>query len=397
MKSHFTLKDLIRLAGKKGDPMGSAEACIYFDGRIAAAANSHATLEIDCPQPLAEPILLSVKDLKIAQAAAPELALSMEDGRLRANGVRVPHLVADDVMPEQTQALLHLARDAWRLIAKPFRLDGTRWKQILPAMPDGDIRHYLNGAYLDLATGAIVGLNGRQMHLVEDALPPQPMPPEHLPGVIVPTAVIRALAAVGGVQEAFVLQKKPVPGAPAAPSGSTQLPERVICFAVANAKYRTYTIAAGEYPQYRAIFERNKGYPVSLLLDAHATRALRTVARVAKCNPNYQGVHIEGEGRGIKVAHLDLISQTIQLAVPLAQAFEVMVHAGSLLDALDAAASFGVAVSMRYSLEEGQGIYVGAQDFHAIVAPMRGPDEDDSESAMDAQQQGDKPLATAGT
>ena len=49
MKNAVTLKHLFKVVGKKGQAMGSEEACIYFDGRHAVGANGEATVSIDCP------------------------------------------------------------------------------------------------------------------------------------------------------------------------------------------------------------------------------------------------------------------------------------------------------------------------------------------------------------
>jgi hypothetical protein len=396
MKTHFTLKDLFKLSGKKGDPMGSEESCIYFDGKIAAAAGHHATLAIDCHQRIGEPILVSVKDLKTALTVAPDLTLWERDGYLLANGVRVPRVLAATVVPPQTMEILELERAHWRSIVRPFRIDGGRWKQLMPAMAGNDIRFYLNGAFMDFSTGAIVTVDGNRLHLIEGAIPVVQLPPEHLRGIIIPSGMVKLLSAVGGVQESFVLEK--LPGAPThVVAGDTdKLPERAICFAVANGRFRIRTIASDNYPNYREPFERNRSHPVAICLDVPATSALKTVARVAGCNTNYDGITIEGAGSRMRVSHLDRISQEIALGETVSKPFTALVRGGYLMNAIDAAGSFGVSVWMRYSPEDGRGIYVGAEDFHAIVMTMKDEVDEEGESIAGTDKAEEKPLSTVG-
>ena len=90
MKNAVTLKHLFKVVGRKGQALGSEEACIYFDGRHAVGANGEATVSIDCPLQISKPTLIPVSELKTALIANPELHFEPEsDGGLRINGIRV--------------------------------------------------------------------------------------------------------------------------------------------------------------------------------------------------------------------------------------------------------------------------------------------------------------------
>ena len=73
MKGIVTLKHLFKLSGKDGQPLGSEEPSIYFDGINAVAASTEATITIECRQEIDHPILVAIKDLKVALIAAPDL------------------------------------------------------------------------------------------------------------------------------------------------------------------------------------------------------------------------------------------------------------------------------------------------------------------------------------
>lgn len=386
MKTHFTLSQLFKISGKKGEAFGMSDPVLYFDGQRALAANNEAVVWIDCPQPLNRAILIPVADIKTALMVSPTLSLRDTDGRVTANGVKVFAQAATDIIPDATLEIIDLDRSVWQTIVRPFRFDGSRMAQVAPAAANGDIRFYLNGVYFDFASGALVATDGHRMHIVEDAVPTSPLPADTLQGAVMPSSVVSILSAVGGVQDVFVLEKTvraPMPpmnvrvagvsvtlpaGANDAPV--TEAPQRLICIGVANAKFRIRAVDTASYVNYREPFDRNKEHPIKLILSAEDTQVLAAVARVAGKNPNFPGVTIQGESRRITVSHLDRIERSLTIGCQVTEPFATTVNALYLLGAVNAAGSFGSAVTMRYSALDGRGVYVGAQDFHAIVMTM---------------------------
>lgn len=398
MKNCFTLSHLFKMAGRKGDAFGTTDACIYFDGQRALAANQDATLWIDCPQPLARPILVPVGDLKTALMISPTLSLTDIDGRITANGVKVEAYGTTDVIPETTLELINLDREVWHSIVKPFKFDGSRLAQVAPAAADGDLRYYLNGVYFDFASGALVATDGRRMHIVEDALPTTLLPTGTLEGVVLPGPMARLLAGVNGVQDVFVLQRismdsaaPPVRATPQAAAGPSDeaakpaplTPPRMICIAVANAKFRIRAIATDDFPRYRVPFERNREHPVQMVLAAADTPSFAAVAKVAARNANFPGVTIAGAGRRISVSHRDRIEIDLSVGYAVGDPFTATVNGTYLLDAINAAGNFGSAVTLRYSREDARGVYIGALDFHSIVMTMTETDESSEGDASD--------------
>ena len=378
MKNAVTLKHLFKVVGKKGQALGSEEACIYFDGRHAVGANTEATVSIDCPLQISKPTLIPVSELKTALIANPELHFEPEsDGGLRINGIRVCQH-SPEAMPDETREILDLDKQLWRVAVRPFRMDGSRYAQVLTAMGVKDVRFYLNGLYLDFATGAIVGLDGKRLHLVEDVLPTAALAPERKQGVILPGAMARMLADLGGVQEVFVMERE-APGSKGTPW------QRVICVGAANAKFRIREIASDTFPNYRDAFDRNKTLPINVVLDAASIQHLLAVAGIAQTNPNRPYVTIEGEARQIRVRHQERVVRELPARYQEGGAFVVHANGAYLTDAIRAAQRFGSTVRMRFQHgDEPRGIYVGAQDFHSIVMARKEPEDDEAESSQSA-------------
>ena len=373
MKNGVTLKQLMKLSGRKGEAMGSEEACIYFDGQQAIAANTSASLAIDYPVQLSAPVLVPVSDLKAALLSGPTLQFQESAGELRINGVRVGPLPVD-VIPDATHELLGLDRSIWYPVVRPFRLDGQRLRQVMTAMGVRDVRFYLNGLFLDFSSGAMVGVDGRRMHLVEDILPICDLPPDRLQGMILPAHLAAMLATLGGLQEVFVMEK--------APNATLNTGyQRVICVGTANARFRIREIATDTFPKYRVPFERNRELPNTVVLDALSIKDILAVAAVAETNGNHPVVTMEGQGRRIYVSHQERFRRELPARSDSGKPFSVNVRGAYLRDALAAASLYGAAVRMRFgSGEDARGIYVGAQDFHAVVAAMR--DEDESAASV---------------
>ena len=378
MKNAVTLKHLFKVVGRKGQALGSEEACIYFDGRHAVGANGEATVSIDCPLQISKPTLIPVSELKTALIANPELHFQPEsDGGLRINGIRVCQH-SPEAMPDETREILDLDKQQWRVAVRPFRMDGSRYAQVLTAMGVKDVRFYLNGLYLDFATGAIVGLDGKRLHLVEDVLPTAALAPERKQGVILPGAMARMLADLGGVQEVFVMERE-------APGPKGTLWQRVICVGAANAKFRIREIASDTFPNYRDAFDRNKTLPINVVLDAASIQHLLAVAGIAQTNPNRPYVTIEGEARQIRVRHQERVVRELPARYQEGGAFVVHANGAYLTDAIRAAQRFGSTVRMRFQHgDEPRGIYVGAQDFHSIVMARKEPEDDEAESSQSA-------------
>ena len=376
MKNAVTLKHLFKVVGRKGQALGSEGACIYFDGRHAVGANGEATVSIDCPLQISKPTLIPVSELKTALIANPELHFEPEsDGGLRINGIRVCQH-SPEAMPDETREILDLDKQLWRVAVRPFRMDGSRYAQVLTAMGVKDVRFYLNGLYLDFATGAIVGLDGKRLHLVEDVLPTAALAPERKQGVILPGAMARMLADLGGVQEVFVMERE-------APGPKGMLWQRVICVGAANAKFRIREIASDTFPNYRDAFDRNKTLPINVVLDAASIQHLLAVAGIAKTNPNRPYVTIEGEARQIRVRHQERVVRELPARYQEGGAFVVHANGAYLTDAIRAAQRFGSTVRMRFQHgDEPRGIYVGAQDFHSIVMARKEPEDDEAESSQ---------------
>ena len=379
MSNGVMLKHLFKLAGKKGDALGSAEAVLYFDGRNAIAASPEATLSIDCPQEISRPMLVSVKDLKTALLVAPDLAFAeYQDGRIAINGVRVPHVPAEDVVPPETAEMLDLDKKVWRPIVTPFRLDGGRLAQLTGAMAVGDQRTHLNGIYFDFATGGLAATDGARMHLIEDAVPSVELPSERMQGVILPSSVADLLCTVGGVQEVFVMEKT-VEG--------ENGPEyrRAICVGAAGAKFRIRAVQAPEYVNYRQVFDQNRQHSVAIVLDARGRDDMLAVASIATTNANWPMVTITGAGRKVTVSHQDRVLRELAMTYQIGEPFQVNLKAYPLSCAIRSAAHYGSAVRMRFPREEGRCVYIGAQDFHSIVMPVRREEPEVGESAADTE------------
>ena len=405
MKTYFTLSQLFKISGKKGEAFGMSDPVLYFDGQRVLAANEEAVVWIDCPQPIDRAILIPVADIKTALMVSPTLSLRDTDGRVTANGVKVFAQAATDIIPDATLEIINLDRTIWQTIVRPFRFDGSRMAQVAPAAASGDIRFYLNGVFFDFAAGALVATDGHRMHIVEDAVQTSVLPVDTLQGVVMPASVVRILSAVGGVQDVFVLEKT-APATPTSsarnvsvagvtvslPAGAKDAPPvmealpRLICIGVANAKFRVRAVDTASYVRYREPFDRNREHPIKLVLSAEDTLVLATVARVAGKNPNFPGVTIQSESRRITVSHLDRIERSLAISYQVTEPFTTTVNARYLLGAINAAGSFGSAVTMRYSALDGRGVYVGAQDFHAIVMTMGR--EEVAEEKVDAEATG---------
>ena len=380
MSNGVMLKHLFKVAGKKGHALGSEEACLYFDGKNAIAASPEATVSIDCPQEIAGPMLVGVKDLKVALLAAPDLAFTQfSDGRIAINGVRVPHVPAEDVVPAVTVEILDLDRKHWYPVVRPFRLDGGRLAQLTGAMADCDPRQHLNGIYLDFASGAAVSTDGGRMHLIEDALPTADLPPERMQGVILPSSMADLLSSVGGVQDVFVMERQ------VEEEGKTAF-RRAICVGAAGAKFRIREVAAAEYPNYRKVFDDNRDHPISIVLDARGRDDLLAVASIAAANGNWPVVTLTGGGKKVQVSHLDRVTRELAMSHQIGAPFSVNLKAFPLSCAVRSAGHYGAAVRLRVPRAEGQTVYIGAQDFHAIVMPVKDKQEDEtaSESGADA-------------
>lgn len=386
MSNGVMLKHLFKLAGKKGEALGSEEAVLYFDGRNAIAASSEATVSIDCPQEISRPMLVAVKDLKTALLVSPDLAFTeYQDGRISINGVRVPHVPAEDVVPPDTAEMLDLDKKVWRPIVAPFRLDGGRLAQLTGAMAVGDPRVHMNGIYFDFATGGLATTDGIRMHLIEDAVPTVELPADRMQGVILPSSVADLLCTVGGVQEVFVMEKV-VQGE----SGPEY--RRAICVGAAGAKFRIRAVQAAEYVNYRQVFDQNRQHSVALVLDTRGRDDMLAVAAIAATNANWPVVTITGAGRKVTVSHQDRVLRELAMTYQIGEPFQVNLKSYPLSCAIRSAAHYGSAVRMRFPREEGRCVYIGAQDFHSIVMPVRHEEPEAGESTADSE-----PATTAAT
>ena len=102
MKNAVTLKHLFKVVGRKGQALGSEEACIYFDGRHAVGANGEATVSIDCPLQISKPTLIPVSELKtalIANPAQPAIVRASAIEALAALGAPPPAAALSDPDP----------------------------------------------------------------------------------------------------------------------------------------------------------------------------------------------------------------------------------------------------------------------------------------------------------
>lgn len=369
------LKHLFKVAGRNGDAFGSAEACLYFDGKNAVAASMEATVSIDCPQEISAPMLITVKDLKTALLAAPLLTITEErGGNIRINGVRAPHVPADGVVPATTVEMLNLDRKVWNPVVRPFRLDGGRLPQLTSILPTDDPRKCMNGLYLDFATGAMVATDGHRIGIVEEAVPVVDMPEERMPGVIVPTATACLLSVVGGVQEVFVMERK-------LDTDEGQKTQRAICVGAAGARFRIREVEAEQYVAYRTLFDQHRDLPIKVVLDGRGRDDMLAVASVASTNENYPVVTIAGEGRRLTVSHMDRITRELAMSQQVGDGFSVNVKAEYLASAIRSAGYYNTAVRMRFTREEGRCIAIGSQDFHSLVMPRK---DEETESGMDS-------------
>lgn len=381
MKPVVTMKHLFKLVGKTGIAMGSEEPCIYFDGQHAIGANAGASVSIDFPLALETPVLVSIKDLKSAQMISPDLHFHQTEQGLRINGVKADTLPLDEMPPDTTE-ILDLDKSVWRPIVRVFRLDGGRLRQLVGAMGVADVRYYLNGLYMDFATGALASLDGHRLHIVEDAIPVTELPPGGLAGVILPSAIAEMLASVAGVQDVFVMEKAGEPNEEGA-----VVRKRVICIAAANAKFRIREIESETYPNYREAFERNKAMPVGIVLDGRTAQDLLSICKIASASTKMPLVEFQGEGRTMHVSHLDKVTREYPIGVRMQNPFLATVKAGYLSDAIEGAGHFGSAVTLRFAAkDEGLAVYVGAQDFHAIVMTVRAEEDPDKEAQTSAKE-----------
>lgn len=360
----LALKHLFKIAGKDGSALGSEDASLYFDGRHAIAASTDATVTIDCPQEITRPVTIAVKDLKAALLAAPSLSFAENDGRIAVNGVAVPHVPADGVVPASTVEILDLDKRFWRPVVRPFRLDGGRLGQLTGAMQRDRIRPHLNGVFLDFSTGGLAATDGRRIHLVEDAVPVLDLPQERMQGVILPGALAELLASVGGVQEVFVMEREER-------QGEKVVYRRVICIGAAGGKFRIREVEADSYVSYRSLFDQSRGHPVSVVLDSRGRDDILAVSAIAAANPNHPVVTLEGAGRKMRILHRDRVVRELSMSYTIGEPFAVHVAASQLSCAVQSAAKYGAAVRMRFARDETSCVYVGAQDFHALVIQVR--------------------------
>lgn len=395
MKQTFTFKHLFTLSGKDGKALGLPEPALLFDGARAIAASPDAVMWIDCPQPEVDrPILVPVAGIKSALLVSATLKLRLRDGELEANGLKLSAQDPQELIPEDTRALLDFDRKDWESIVRPFSLDGDRFSQLVGGMAENDIRYYLNGAYLDFATGALVTTNGHCMHLVEDALPVVALPARTMQGVIVPASLVKILAKVGGVQEVFVVQSlaKAPPAPPAKPDGAapeaddpgTITPARLVCFAAANARFRGRAIASEVYPRYRKLFESSSTFPSSAMLGADDVAAVATVAKVAASGAG--AVTITGEGRRLTVSCKDILERSFVVGGQLGAEYTTSLNAAYLLNAIRAAGRFGAAMTIRLGRGEGDLVYLGAHDFHAMIAPVKADEKAGEKEGTESDQ-----------
>jgi len=389
MKGIFTLKHLFKLSGKDGQPLGSEEPSIYFDGINAVAASTEATISIECRQEIDHPMLVAIKDLKVALIAAPDLHFRQSEGRLKINGVCVPTVSASEVMPPETAEIIDLDKTVWHPVVRPFRLDGGRLSQLVPSIPANDIRYYLNGLYLDFATGALVAVDGHRLHLVEEAIPVITNL-AGFQGVILPTPIVRLLAAVGGVQDVFVMERKAIPCDPLVEDKTNDAKgdkaqqsrsNRVICVRAANAKFRIREVVTDTYPNYRQPYAQYRSLPVSLLLDNRSMADILSVASIAATNQNHPIVTVFGAGHHFTFSHLDRVKRLLPMRCNVGDPLAAQVRGKFLSDAIRSAGLFGTAVRMRLGREQGSAIYVGSQDFHAVVMTCMGEETNDEPSA----------------
>ncbi len=407
MKQTYSFNHLFTLSGKKGEALGMQEPALFFDGLRAVAASLNAVMWIDCPQPeIDRPVLLPVSGIKAALLVSPTLKLRCTDDRMEANGLKLSALDPQEHIPDITRELLDFNRQDWDLVVRPFSLDGARISQLASGMAEDDLRPYLNGLYLDFASGAIVGTNGHRLHMVEDALPVVELPAGTMQGVIVPAPLVKVLAKGAGVQEVFVVQRNIK--SPAKPAGAVALsvpvetaqtdadktvktPPRLVCFAAANAKFRVRAIDGDHYMNYRVPLEHNRTHHAAALLAAEDAATVMTVARVA-CKNDFPAVTITGEGRRLSVSFRDLISRSFIVGGQLGASFTTMVNANYLLDAIRAAGCFGSAITLRLGSKEPDAVYVGARDFHSLIMPMKV--ESESETTEHAASAGQVPAAS---
>lgn len=389
MKGIVTLKHLFKLSGKDGQSLGSEEPSIYFDGQHAIAASMEATVSIECRQEIDRPLLVTVNDLKVAMLAAPDLHFRQSEGRLKINGVSVPFVPASEVMPPDTAEILDLDKTVWHPVIRPFRLDGARLSQLQMAMASKDVRYYLNGLYLDFATGAMVAIDGNRLHFVEEAVPVVEKLSGLMQGVIIPTAVVRLLAAVGGVQDVFVMEKRTLrcdqelekTTDPEQVKGQQPIVNRVICIRAANAKFRIREVVSDTYPNFRKLYEENRSLPVSIVLDTRSMADVLSVASIAATNQNHPLVTLFGAGHSMTFSHQDRVKRLLPMRCNVGDPIAVLVRAGFLSDAIRSAGMFGTAVRIRLGREQGSAIYVGSQDFHAIVMTCKDDEKEDASSA----------------
>lgn len=370
----ITLKHLIKFTGKSCDPLASPVPAIYFDGRSAIAAIDGTTIAIDCPQEISLPMLIATKDLKTAMIADQNVRIHPDDGgHVRINGIRAMPIPCDEI-PEATRELIDLDRQVWHPVVRPVRVDGGRLSQVLPAVSGSDPRIHLTGVMLDFATGAIVGVDGRRMHVVEEALPICEIPDTRVQALIMPAFPASVLATFGGLQDLFVMQKR-------LPEGGDRAFKRLICIAAAGARFRIREIETLTVAQYRPIFEHHRALPINLVWDAATIREVLTVTSIAGASmAEFGNIVLEGDGRQVTASFLDRVSRTLPTRLRSGERFRVQLPAGQLADALKAASSFGAAVRFRCDAEEeSTAIYVGAQDFHAIVAVVVSQDEQEGQ------------------
>lgn len=399
MKSVFTLNHLFKIAGKKGDALGVSEPMIYFDGERALAANQRAVVWIDCHQPLDTPILIPVREIKTAQTISSVLSIRKASDGVSINGVRVFSQSTIDVIPPETQEIIDLDRGVWRTVIAPFRFDGSRLGQVVPAMasPKGEMK-YLSGAYVDFSSGALVATDGVRLHLVEDVVP-DGMTVDEKPGLTIPSAVVTVLAGVGGVQEMFVLLRhrdvndvvqEVTPPGEGNPVEEKEDNNTLVCIGAANAKFRIRALTSGEFPAYRSIYADHKNYPLRLMFSQDDVEVMKSIARIALRNGNYPMVRIESRGQSIVVSHYGRVTKELPAVRGVKQPFSIQIHSRHLLEGLDSAQCHGFAVVMRCAPGLGSAAYIGARDFHSILKSY--PDDLEETAPLGAKNMSEEPF-----
>jgi hypothetical protein len=153
-----------------------------------------------------------------------------------------------------------------------------------------------------------------------------------------------------------------------------------MCIAAANAKFRVRTIATERYVEYMKFFEQRRNQPVQMLLSAEDIPAIAAVMRVAETNSNNPCITLAGAERRITVSHANRIQKQLAAEYPVGAGFSVDLKAKYLRAAIAAAGHFGSAITLRFSPDDSNGVYIGAQAFHSVVMAMR-PEKEEVDEA----------------